>query len=418
MRALLVEMADWPVAARFPATLKRAGFETAVLATPGAMIRRSRYLDGLFDYPAQHLLRFAGVLTAIGSWSPDVVIPCDDEAVQALCRIREGVAGQRRWFVIGPVRKLLDRSIGPVSGFETKRTRAASLRALEASGVCVAPFARIPSQHHLRAFVEAHGLPVVLKADGSAAGQGVRVCRTLEGADAAFLDLAGRVRAEHRDRGQRLTEALLWGTDPTAPSQVSAQKFVAGREAMRTFVALGGREIDGISVSKIVRSDDGLGPATVIDFIDHPEMSEATTRLARAIGYSGFGSIDFIVEDGTNRAHAIEFNSRLTALVHLGHHVGHDLAEALLLALRGEQLETRAPARGRLTLFPREWMRDPSSPYLTECFVDVPTEEPEITKALVEYAEGKSPQHGPMNLAAFCTDPMAILRENPGGQPK
>jgi hypothetical protein len=413
VRALLVEMADWPVAARFPATLRRVGFKTAVLATPRAMIRKSRFLDAVYEYPRRHVLRLGALSTAIQDWSPDFLIPCDDEAVSALCRVRQAVATQRPWLVSASTKRLLDRSLGPVRSFATKSTRTASLRALEAAGARVASFAPIRSSGDLRRFITAHGLPVVLKADSSAAGQGVRICRTVDEANIAFGELAG-LRPPRPPLATRMTEAVVWGTDPAPKREVSAQKFIAGREAMRTFAALGGREVGGLSTAKIVRSDGGLGPATVVDFIEHPEMSGATASLARTIGYSGFGSVDFVVEDGTDHAYAIEFNARLTALVHLGHRVGHDLAGALLQALRGERSdEPRPPTRGRVTLFPREWMRDPSSPFLRECFVDVPTEEPEITEALIRYAESKSPGHGPMNLAAFCTDPMAILREDP-----
>jgi hypothetical protein len=260
-------------------------------------------------------------------------------------------------------------------------------------------------------FAERFGYPVVLKSDASAAGQGVRICRGEADLAPAFRSLRARIAAESGEGGS-LLERLLFGGATPLRREISVQKFVHGREAMRLFVARGGEELGGVSTLKFLRGNDGIGPATVVDFIDLPEMSRATRRLARTLGHSGFGSLDFLIEEETGRAYAIELNSRLTAIAHLGPLVGVDLAGMWRDSLEGRPARpARFRAGGRIALFPREWMRDPSSIHLRECFVDAPREEPELLRALVAWAEARAPQHGRMDLSAMQSDPAAVYRQ-------
>jgi hypothetical protein len=44
-----------------------------------------------------------------------------------------------------------------------------------------------------------------------------------------------------------------------------------------------------------------------------------------------------------------------------------------------------------IALFPREWLRDPASPWLTEAFHDVPWDDPEVVRACVQAAPAAAP---------------------------
>lgn len=408
-RALLVEMADWPMAAGLPRTLHAAGFRTAVLAKPGSLIRKSSHVDRFLEY-SRWVLRHGTVVRAIRDWDPAVVIPCDDDAVEMLCRIRQDVARRRPWLVPAAVRRCLDRSLGSPACYPAKRGRIAQLEAFERAGVRTPAYSRVASTAEAEDFAGRFGYPVVLKSDASAAGQGVRICRSAAELEPAFVALSDQTAAPSGEPGGTL-ERLLYGTGTPVRREISVQKFVRGREAMRLFVARDGEELGGISTVKLVRGNDGVGPATVVDFVDVPEMAEATRKLARAIGHGGLGSLDFLIEEETGRAYAIELNSRLTAVAHLGPLVGVDLAGMWRDSLEGRPVRpARFRAGGRVALFPREWMRDPSSIHLRECFVDAPREEPELLRAMVAWAEARVPQHGRMDLSAMQSDPAAVYR--------
>jgi hypothetical protein len=403
-------MADWPMAAGLPRTLRAAGFRTAVLAMPGSLIRRSAHADRFLDY-SRFALRHGVVIRAIRDWDPAVVVPCDDDAVELLCRIRQDVARRRPWMVPGRVRRCLDRSIGSPAAYPVKRGRVAQLEAFQRAGIRTPAFSGVASAEEAEDFAGRFGYPVVLKSDASAAGQGVRICRGPADLKAAFGALRSQVEGPRAPGGGPL-ERLLFGTATPVRRGISVQKFVKGREAMRLFVARDGEELGGISTIKFLRGSDGVGPATVVDFVDVPEMAEASRKLARTVGHGGFGSLDFLLEEETGRAYAIELNSRLTAIAHLGPLVGVDLGGMWRDSLEGRPVRpARFRAGGRVALFPREWMRDPSSIHLRECYVDAPREDPELLRAMIAWAEARAPQHGRMDLSAMQADPAAVYRQ-------
>ncbi len=78
-------------------------------------------------------------------------------------------------------------------------------------------------------------------------------------------------------------------------------------------------------------------------------------------------------------------NARATPTMHLA--LADDLPAALLAA-------ARLPARPRppvtektdIALFPREWLRDPESPWLQNAFHDVPWDDPDLIRACVAQA--------------------------------
>jgi len=403
-------MADWPMAAALPRALRAAGFRVAVLAMPGALIRKSAHVDRFLDY-SWYAMRHGAVIRAIKSWDPAVVIPCDDDALDMLCRIRQDVARRRPWMVPRRVLRTIDRSIGRRSSYPAKRGRIAQLKAFEQAGIRTPAYSRIESVAEAAEFAGRFGYPVVLKIDASAAGQGVRICRNESDLEPALQSLRSQIASADSGPGGAL-ERLLFGGVTTPQREISVQKFVRGREAMRLFLSRNGEELGGISTLKFLRGNDGIGPATVVDFVDIPEMARATDRLARHLGHAGFGSLDFLVEDETNRAYAIELNSRLTAIAPLGPLVGVDLAGMWRDSLEGRPIRpARFRAGGRVALFPREWMRDPSSVHLRESFVDAPREDPELLRALVAWAEARAPQHGRMDLSAMQSDPAAVYRQ-------
>ncbi|MEX0375386.1 phosphoribosylamine--glycine ligase [Spiribacter pallidus] len=159
-----------------------------------------------------------------------------------------------------------------------------------------------------RAYIEARGAPLVVKADGLAAGKGVTVARTL---DEALL----------------AAEEMLSGAFGAASERIVVEDYLEGEEA--SFIAL----VDGETVLPLATSQDhkardagdqgpntgGMGaysPAPVIDDAVHArvmdEVIHPTVRglVAEGRGYQGFLYAGLMIDaDGAPRV--LEFNVRL-----------------------------------------------------------------------------------------------------------
>ncbi|WP_407529280.1 phosphoribosylamine--glycine ligase [Methylobacterium oryzisoli] len=160
---------------------------------------------------------------AHGTNCPDLAI-ADPEGVVAFCR-REGVG----FVVVGPEAPLVAGVVDVLeqAGIPAFGPSAAAAR-LEGSkgftkdlcaefGIPTAAFARFREAGPALDYLRARGAPIVVKADGLAAGKGVVVAETLAEAEAAV-------------------ESLLGGDLGAAGAEVVIEEFLAGEEA--SFFAL------------------------------------------------------------------------------------------------------------------------------------------------------------------------------------
>lgn len=123
-------------------------------------------------------------------------------------------------------------------------------------------------------------------------------------------------------------------------------------------------------------------PATVVRFVNNPEMEDTARRLVRQLGVSGLVGFDFMVEAATGAAHLIEMNVRATPACHLPNSHGTALTASLLARLRGEGPPRLRPrfASGMVVMFPGEFRANPCSPYLQTAGHDVPWEHPALVR--------------------------------------
>ncbi len=158
------------------------------------------------------------------------------------------------------------------------------------------------------AYVRERGAPIVVKADGLAAGKGVVVCQTVDEAEHAVTDML----AERR-----------FGD---AGSQVVVEDFLAGEEA--SFIAM----VDGEHILPLASSQDhkarddgdkgpntgGMGaysPAPVVTPAVHEHIMETIMRptvaglAADGAPYTGFLYAGVMIDEAGN-AKVLEFNCR------------------------------------------------------------------------------------------------------------
>ncbi|MEJ8566968.1 phosphoribosylamine--glycine ligase [Elongatibacter sediminis] len=198
-------------------------------------------------------------------------------------------------------------------------------------------------------FIRKHGAPIVIKADGLAAGKGVVVAHNLAQAEAAVFDmLAGNVYGE-------------------AGHRIIVEEFLEGEEA--SFIVMAdGRHILPLATSqdhKAVGDRDtgpntgGMGaysPAPVIDGALHEQVMDTVIRptvdgmAAEGHPFTGFLYAGLMIgADGSARV--LEFNVRF----------GDPETQPVLMRLRSDLVEhCRAALEGRLDQERADWDPRPS----------------------------------------------------------
>ncbi len=209
-----------------------------------------------------------------------------------------------------------------------------------------AEFSSFDAAHAAHAYIEAHGTPIVVKADGLAAGKGVIVAMSADEA--------------HRAIEQFLVERTMGA----AGNRVVIEEFLEGEEA--SFIVLA----DGEHVLPLATSQDhkrlrdgdrgpntgGMGAyspapvvtpelhARVVREIIQPVLAGMTEEGHR---YTGFLYAGLMI-DGTGNPRVLEFNCRL----------GDPETQPILLRLKSDLFESIESAmEGRLDHVKAEWDR-------------------------------------------------------------
>ncbi len=216
-------------------------------------------------------------------------------------------------------------------------------------GIPTAAYAVFDAVEPALAWLRARGAPIVVKADGLAAGKGVIVAQTLDEAEDAVRDM------------------LAGNAFGAAGSRVVIEEFLAGEEA--SFIAM----VDGRHVLPMATSQDhkrvgdgdtgpntgGMGaysPAPVVTAEVHArvmrEIIEPTVRGMAADGapFSGFLYAGLMI-DARGAPRVIEFNVRF----------GDPETQPIMLRLRSDLVDlVEAAIDGRLDRAEAEWDPRPS----------------------------------------------------------
>ena len=370
-KVLILSIRNWLGAARLPKAFQRVGCDVTTVTFPSLLLDRCRSTSAQIflpdNGPEDELI--AATRRVLIAERPAIVIPGDEAATELLQAV--AATARRELPETDPLLQLLRDSLGDFGKHHLLRDRRGMGRLAANLGLRAPAFAVVHDRVEAFAFAERHGLPVVLKAEESFAGLGVSICK-----DDAALDAA---------------VARMAASNPAMLRQgVQLQTFIAGRTAMRAVVAWRGEVLAGLSAIKVETHPAPTGPSSVVQFIENVEMRNTAQALIRALGYSGFASLDFIL-DAQNQAHLIELNPRPTPICHLGDHLGLDLCLRLREAIEGKTSPDGDPSGlpKKVALFPQEWVRDVNSPHFADSFHDVPWDDPDMLEAFVILARGQ-----------------------------
>ena len=215
----------------------------------------------------------------------------------------------------------------------------------DAAGAPTAAWARFTDAAPAKAYLREHGAPIVVKADGLAAGKGVVVAMTLEEAEAAVDDMLG-------------------GAFGAAGAEVVIEEFMKGEEAS-FFVLCDGTDALPVGTAqdhkRIGEGDTGpntggmgaYSPAPVLtddvarrtmDEIVRPTLAE---MVKRGTPYQGVLYVGLMIKDGAPRL--VEYNVRF----------GDPECQVLMMRLGGQALDLmQAAAEGRLNQTQAHWAND------------------------------------------------------------
>ena len=243
------------------------------------------------------------------------VAATDSEALVALAR-RENIG----LTIVGPeqplVAGIVDRfeaaglfCFGPsASAAELEGSKAYTKSFLERHGIPTAAYASFTESAPALAWLKRQSLPIVIKADGLAAGKGVVIATTL---------------AEAEDAVRQMLEGFVFGP---SGSKIVIEEFLTGEEA--SFIAL----VDGTSIQPLASSQDhktrddgdrgpntgGMGaysPAPVVTPAQHDRiMREVMLPTVRGLAQDGIRYRGFLYAglmiNASGEPKVLEFNCR------------------------------------------------------------------------------------------------------------
>ena len=376
-KLLLVTVEKWVSTARLAMAFTELGCEVEVCCRAGHPVLLTRGFARHYVYrPARPE---SSIEAAVREAKPDLIVSCDETALGMTLSLH----GK------SDLRELVERSFGEPKKLEVALARSVLMRMAKEEGVGTPATADVATVEQVQEQIRAMGLPLVMKADGSAGGRGVRILRDEKDAATYLRRLRGPIGVA------RTVNRMLMEKDwvPAAKflrrekSVVCAQEFIAsGREANMAVMSWRG-EVKAMVCLEVVEFWRVGGPSSVLRVIENAEMMEAARKLLKRMEFTGFCGFDFIFS-AEGRPLLLEMNARPTQVCHLALGAGKDLVAAMCSALGGGSGERDAVAeKGLIALFPQEWQRDPRSRYLRDAYHDVPWGEPELVKAGINAAK-------------------------------
>ena len=215
----------------------------------------------------------------------------------------------------------------PPEAIRAMGSKSAAKTLMQGAGVPLVPGYHGADQDpaHLASEAARIGFPVLIKASAGGGGKGMRVVDDPAGFEAALALAKGEARSSFGD------DAVLIERYLTRPRHIEIQVFA---DTHGHVVSLFERDC---SIQRRHQKVIEEAPAPGMDPARRASMGEAACAAARAIGYVGAGTVEFIVED--DEFFFMEMNTRLQVEHPVTEMItGQDLVEWQLLVASGAPL--------------------------------------------------------------------------------
>ena len=192
--------------------------------------------------------------------------------------------------------------IGP-SGDAIRKagSKSAARELMKAAGVPVTPGSDGPvsSVEDVLAAAERVGYPVLLKASAGGGGRGIRRCDSAADLPSAYAEAKAEAKACFGDDEMYLEKLVL------RPRHIEFQ-ILADRQGH--VIHLGDRDC---SVQRRNQKLIEEAPARCLSPQLRQAMGEAAVRAARAVGYEGAGTVEFLLDSDGEHFYFMEMNTRI-----------------------------------------------------------------------------------------------------------
>jgi hypothetical protein len=375
---LIVSSCWWAFPARLAMAFASAGHRVEAACPAHHPLYETKAVRTVHRYSALRPLRT--LARAIRKADPALIVPCDDRAIAHLHALH--ASGHS-----AVLNGVIERSLGAPKSFSAIDRRADLIEIARLEGIRAPEMMLVETEDELKAAIERVGLPAVMKVDGTWGGLGVKIVHSPAEAMKALRTMTrpvGPARAFKRLMVDRDPFFLLPAAAGTRPA-VNIQRFVEGTPANSAVACWNGEILASISVVAM-RTRGAQGASTVVRVIDHPEMAEASAKLVRRLGLSGFCGFDFLLEAGSCAAHLIEMNARTTPISHLALSEGRNLVAAITTRLDGVTAICPTPAitQDVIAFFPQAWLLEPHSDLLYSGYHDIPWGEQALVRELMK----------------------------------
>lgn len=224
----------------------------------------------------------AALVTGAGAVHPGYGFLSESAAFAALCR-KHGLA------FVGPSEETV----------ALMGDKSEARRFMRRAGVPVAPGTDLLKDAYEAArAAETIGYPVLVKARAGGGGRGIRLVRSPETLEAAFLTASQEARSAFGDGALYLEKYVF----PARHVEVQILADEAG-----SVVCLGEREC---SIQRNHRKLLEESPSPAVDAVLRTKLTETAVRAARAAGYVGAGTVEFLLDEERN-FYFMEMNVRL-----------------------------------------------------------------------------------------------------------
>jgi acetyl-CoA carboxylase biotin carboxylase subunit len=216
----------------------------------------------------------------------------------------------------------------PAASMDAMGVKTTARRNMNAAGVPTVPGSEGPiaDEQEAKAFADAIGYPVMIKAAAGGGGKGMKKAER----EADFLSLWASARRE--SAGAFGDERLYLEKFLDEPRHVEVQVFA---DEHGNAIHLGEREC---SVQRRQQKVVEESPSCILDERLRARMGEVAVRAARAVGYRGAGTVEFLV-DARRDFYFLEMNTRLQVEHPVTEMItGLDLVRMQIEVARGERL--------------------------------------------------------------------------------
>jgi acetyl-CoA carboxylase, biotin carboxylase subunit len=247
--------------------------------------------------------------------------------------------------------------IGPrPESMDAMGVKTTARKNMQAAGVPTVPGSAAPiaDEREAKAFADQLGYPVMIKAAAGGGGKGMKKCERSEDFPALWQSARREAASAFGDDRMYLEKFL------DQPRHVEIQVFA---DEQGHCIWLGEREC---SVQRRQQKVIEESPSCILDDALRAAMGEVAVRAARAVGYRGAGTVEFLV-DSNRSFYFLEMNTRLQ----VEHPVtelctGLDLVRMQIQVAQGEPLplaQEQVERRGH-AIEARVYAEDPARSFL------------------------------------------------------